>query len=156
MPSYVEWSRSHAEWWPESPKPATPARFSVFRPWRRHRLLLLWPATAPTNLSRPSVIQRIQMADTPSRGTFAKEPLGSLDVEPAVQSGFQRIRFLFWKTYFSFNRFKIKFHLITVLPLPLIAHNLFVLTPNWTVQLALDSSFRDLSVHIVCHHVFEL
>ena len=39
---------------------------------------------------------------------------------------------------------------------PLIAHNLFVLTPNWTIQLALDSYFRDLSVHIIYHHVFEL
>jgi len=123
-----------------------------------------WPSSpvgsaAPPSRSNPvrsDWIQRSESHRTPSVGLLAKEPLGSLDVEPAVQSGFRRIRFLFWKTYFSFNRFKIKFHLITVLPLPLIAHNLFVLTPNWTVQLALDSSFRDLSVHIVCHHVFEL
>ena len=116
-------------------------------------------SAAPPSRSNPvrsDWIQRSESHRTPSVGLLAKEPLGSLDVEPAVQSGFRRIRFLFWKTYFSFNRFKIKFHLITVLPLPLIAHNLFVLTPNWTVQLALDSSFRDLSVHIVCHHVFEL
>ena len=96
------------------------------------------------------------MADTPSRGTFAKEPLCSLDFEPAVQSVFPGLRFHLWKMYFPIYRFKLKFHLITVLPLPLIAHNLFILTPNWTVQHALDSSFRDLSVHIICHHVFEL
>ena len=50
-----------------------------------------------------------------------------------------RIHFLFWKTYFSFNRFKIKFHLITVLPLISNAYKMLILTPIRSVQIALDS-----------------
>ena len=69
------------------------------------------------------------MADTPSRGTFAKEPLGSLDFEPVAQSVFPGLRFRLWKTYFPFNRFKIKFHLITVLPLISNAYKMLILTP---------------------------
>ena len=130
---------------PSFPAMAPPPGASSRASRRSH---LIWAIHFRSNgPDRPIPLRRV---------ILLKRPWKILDVEPAVQSGFQRIRFLFWKTYFSFNRFKIKFHLITVLSLPLIAHNLFVLTPNWTVQLALDSSFRDLSVHIICHHVFEL
>jgi len=86
--------------------------------------LLLGP-----NPNRPSWIGRPAEADTPSRGKFAKEPLSSLDFEPAVQSVFQRIRFLFWKTYFSFSRFKIKFQIFTELPLISNAYKMLILTP---------------------------
>ena len=67
---------------------------------------------------------------SPSSGKFAKKPLGSLDFEPVVQSVFPGLHFRLWKTYFSFVRFKLKFYLITDLPLSLIAHNFFILTPN--------------------------
>jgi len=86
--------------------------------------LLLGP-----NPNRPSWIGWPAEADTPSWGKFAKEPLSSLDFEPAVQSVFQRIRFLFWKTYFSFSRFKIKFHIFTELPLISNAYKMLILTP---------------------------
>ena len=106
-----------------------------------------WPSSpvgsaAPPSRSNPvrsDWIQRSESHRTPSVGLLAKEPLGSLDVEPAVQSGFRRIRFLFWKTYFSFNRFKIKFHLITVLPLISNAYKMLILTPIRSVQIALGS-----------------
>jgi len=86
--------------------------------------LLLGP-----NLNRPSWIERPAEADTPSRGKFAKEPLSSLNFEPAVQSVFQRIGFLFWKTHFSFSRFKIKFQIFTELPLISNAYKMLILTP---------------------------
>jgi len=82
-----------------------------------------------SNLGRSSLIGRPAEADTPSRGIFAKEPLSSLDFEPAVQSVFQRIRFLFWKMYFSFSRFKIKFQIFTELPLISNAYKMLILTP---------------------------
>ena len=160
MPSSVEWYRSHVFLCTGSPKPRAPASSVVAVHVGRRLPLLLRSAAPPapsrSNLDRPDWIQRPQTADTPSGARFAKEPLADFIMEPTILYAFRFPRLLFWKAYFSFNRFKIKFHLITVLPLPLIAHNLFVLTPNWTIQLALDSSFRDLSVHIICHHVFEL
>ena len=92
-----------------------------------------------SSLVRPYWIGWPAVAGTLSRGKFAKEPLSSLDFEPADQSVFQRIHFLFWKTYFSFNRFKIKFHLITVLPLISNAYKMLILTPIRSIQIALDS-----------------
>jgi len=92
-----------------------------------------------SNLVHPYWIGWPAVAGTLSWGIIAKEPLSSLDFEPAVQSVFQRIHFLFWKMYFSFNRFKIKFHLITVLPLISNAYKMLILTPIRSVQIALDS-----------------
>ena len=106
---------------------------ALVRPNRSLPLLLrsvALPAPSRSNLDRPDWIQRPQTADTPSGARFAKEPLADFIMEPTILYAFRFPRLLFWKAYFSFNRFKIKFHLITVLPLPLIAHNLFVLTPN--------------------------
>jgi len=85
--------------------------------------LLLGP-----NPNRPSWMGRPAEADTPSRGKFAKEPLSSLDFEPVVHSVFQRIRVLFWKTYFSFSRFKINFQIFTELPLISNAYKMLILT----------------------------
>ena len=82
------------------------------------------------NLDRPDLIQWLTNPRTPSVGIFAKETLRFLVIEPAVQSVFQRIRVFFLKTYFPIYRFKLKLHLITVWPLPFIAYNFFVLTPN--------------------------
>jgi len=136
-------SENHRRWqWLPSRSPFFSVGAPPLRPW--------------SNLRRRSGIGWSLLACTPSGGKFAKEPLSSLDFEPAVQSVFPGLRFRLWKTYFSFVKFKLKFYLITDLPLSLIAHNFFILTPNWPVQLALDLSFWDLHDHIICHHVFEL
>jgi len=61
----------------------------------------------PTNKNRTYPFDRV----------FAKETLAFLSIEPAVPNVLRGIRKLVWKAYFGRVEFKVRFWLITVLPL---------------------------------------
>jgi hypothetical protein len=66
----------------------TPASSGRVRPWRRRRATVDGQRRSPLltrcDLSRSNLIQRPRIKDTGSVGTFAKESLEILNIEPAV------------------------------------------------------------------------
>jgi hypothetical protein len=97
---------------------------------------LLWPKRhLPPSLSnrvRPDWIGWPRAIDTPSAGNFLKEPLGFLEFQTAVLSGFKILIFMI---YFNLKLFE----LFTGLPLVSNASKIHVLTPIRSVQVALGS-----------------
>ena len=55
-----------------------------------------------------------------------------------------------------FSRFKMRFHYLQVCHWNLIAYKMLILTPFLSIQIALDSSFRDLRVSITVFSVWNL
>jgi hypothetical protein len=72
-----------------------------------------------SNPSHPFKIQWITAADTLSTARFIKEPLNFLSIEPAIHGVKTKRRFAVSKAYSALAKMKIRFQIITKLPLSL-------------------------------------